>query len=75
MLSKRALVGRDESIKMNKEDLQIWVNIFWVLEVVYAPHINILIKGWNIFIFPNEGKLLKILGQVWIFNEGSLILK
>ena len=75
MISKRELVGRFKSTKLRKEDLQVWVNKFWVPEVGYAPRINLLIKGCIIFIFPDEEKFLKILGRVWLLNESSLILK
>ena len=55
--------------------MQAWVNKLWVPEVGYASSINLLINGWINFIFPEEEKLIKILGKVWLYNEGSLFLK
>ena len=60
MMSKRALVGRLESVKLSREELQAWVSRFWVPEVGYSLHINLLINGWAIFIFLDEEKLSKI---------------
>ena len=45
MLSICALVERVEYAKLNKGDLQAWVNKFWVSEMGYAPNINQLVNG------------------------------
>ena len=56
MLSKWVLARRLEFVKLNRVELLAWVSMFWVLEVGYAPQINLMVNGWIIFIFMDKGK-------------------
>jgi hypothetical protein len=70
-----ALVGRFSYHSHCTTPLHTWVKVNWSPLLGYTPELFYLLRGWFGFSFHSSEDVEKILGRLWPFDTGSLMLK
>ena len=73
-LCSRALIGRLEYCKMDKNEWVSWANEHWKPLFNYIPTISLLSRGWIVFVFLDPAHCSKVLDQMWRVGKGSIVL-
>lgn len=72
-LSKRALLGRFDYVKMARPTLIRCMMTSWKPPIKYTPKVYVLVNGRFCFHLLTEDSLRKILDRYWVVDEGSLV--
>jgi len=74
-LSLRALVGRFTYKSQCKISLTEWMQDYLESLIGYSPELLTLLRGWFGFVFKNPEDTRFILGGLWDYEAGILMLK
>jgi hypothetical protein len=74
-LALNALVGRFSYRSHCTTPLLTWMKSNWSPLLGYTPELFFLPRGWFGFSFHSTDDVVKILGRLWPFDGGSLMLK
>jgi hypothetical protein len=74
-LALTALVSRYSYRSHCTTPLHTWVKAKWAPLLGYTPDVFFLPRGWLGFRFHSSEDVEKILGRIWSFDTGSLMLK
>ena len=73
-LCSRALVGRLEYCKMDKQAWVSWATDNWKPLFNYVPTISLLSRGWIVIVFLDPEHCTRVLDCMWRVGNGSLVL-
>ena len=73
-LSSRALIGRLEYASLDKKQWFEWASEKWKPLLTYVPAISLLVRGWIVFVFLEDGHTTSLLNKIWRVEKGSLVL-
>ena len=73
-LCSHALIGILEYVSMDKKDWFAWATEHWKPFLSYVPAINLLVRGWIVFVFLEDAHATQVLNRLWRVGKGSLVL-
>ena len=73
-MCSRALIGRLEYASLDKKQWVEWATERWKPLLNYVPTISLLVRGWIVFVFLEDGHATSVLNRLWRVGMGSLVL-